>query len=117
MTKKEILEAFEAINDPTNRDTGSAMQRDFELARTIYSTSQPELIEILRDWLADNSNPPVQRFALNVIDDLKIVQLKLDVENFREAIMKTRKPPFLEADLKAVEETISTLSKRKYRKP
>jgi hypothetical protein len=110
MTKDEILAEFDKISFLNERDTGTQMQSSLEFAKIVYKDNKIELIEVLHDWLL-NDNPNTQLFALLIIKNLKIYELKKDVYSLKSEVIKTRKQPFLRDDLKYVEKTISVLEK------
>jgi hypothetical protein len=115
MTKEEILKSFAKNLVLWKKDSGHQMQSDIDLARSVYKDNKKDLIEIMNDWLLDNNKPAFQHAALRIIKDLKIYELKQNVYDLKNEILRTRKMPYLKYDLEVVDKTISVLEKEEGR--
>ena len=79
------------------------------LAKSLYPDNKSSFLLILKDWLKEYENPSRQFLALSIISEIKIKELLEEVYKLRTEIERTRKPPFLKADIKDINRIISIL--------
>jgi hypothetical protein len=59
--------------------------------------------------MLNNNKSSLQRTALRIIADLKLYELKQNVYNLKNGIIRTIKMPYRKYDLEVVNKTISVL--------
>ncbi len=109
MNKQEILEKFDYLSDPQDRDSGYLTVEFLRLAERIYFENKQEMISVIQDWLKEDDKPHLQITAVIVIRNCRIKELIGEVLNLKQSYILNRPILYLKDDIKVINETILVL--------
>ncbi len=108
MTKAQIMNLFETdFTNPGSYKSGEYLEEHVLIrAKRIVRNDRPNLIEVLREWLALRTEPKTM-LAVVVARELRLTELKQDLANLSTEINTKKTFPAFYCD--EIDDTVSVL--------